>query len=278
MMPAHRDPRTLHEVRQELRRIFAGAGQPPENETEVLLCAGLHSAFLVTFENSEDTAFSPGDTKFGGWPDALPEWVWPTDLQGTPLRFLCQLSLPDVDPAGTSDWLPDQGLLSVFWNFSSSAAHLTYVRDEDLSRLQRRSPADPQNEQVSTYLPRRMHLRQCYRLVSEYTELTLTDFSVLHALYPACKLAVEGTDPPAEGSDLTLFGVSEFPFGFPGSSGRPVHDPQLPVVSLWCVNFMDDDIADDVDGNHNYNCDILVSKQRVKQGDFSSAWLDIDAQ
>ncbi|UQN06472.1 DUF1963 domain-containing protein [Deinococcus sp. QL22] len=142
-----RDPRTLAEVHHEIRTVFQQAGLPRDTNAERLIRQGLDTAYEVTLERADEHSFALGESKFGGHPHVLPEWPWPTDPQGMPLRFLYQIQLACLEPERTSECLPTEGLLSVFWDFFSRSMELTYHRTWSPTRgpsLQRRDDAQSQ--------------------------------------------------------------------------------------------------------------------------------------
>ena len=267
-----RDPRTLAQVHQEIRQIFHGANLPSGNETEMLVYHGIHTAYRVTLEHCEEDELLPGSSKFGGHPDVLPEWKWPVDPEGKPLRFLYQILLSALEPERTSDCLPTQGMLSTFWDFNSTSVHVAYTTD--LNRLERRVPPEIGGTPTHTYSTRRMFLEQGYQLMDLFSDLPLENFSVAGQLYEACNVAVWGQMDQFAYTELTLFGfVDSIPFGYRyAQPRRPANDPWLPIMMLRNVHLMDEDIAWDAGDNHSYKCEVLIGKEDLKHKRFSSAW------
>jgi len=64
---------------------------------------------------SDEAAIQPGQTKFGGLPDLPVNTPWPT-MNGTPMEFIAQIQLADAHPYDSTHTLPEQGLLSFFYD------------------------------------------------------------------------------------------------------------------------------------------------------------------
>lgn len=63
----------------------------------------------------DETQLSPGTTRFGGSPDAPPEWAWP-EYNGSVLPFVGQISLAEIASSITSSPLPNSGMLFFFFD------------------------------------------------------------------------------------------------------------------------------------------------------------------
>ncbi|WP_221089926.1 DUF1963 domain-containing protein [Deinococcus aquaedulcis] len=264
------DPRTLAEIHQAIRIVLQEAGLPPGTDTEACILQSIQPCYHVTLDPCAEHTLPVGGTKFGGHPDVQPDWVWPMDAEGKPLRFVCQINCADLDTLRTSDALPQGGLLSIFWDFLSEAVAFTFV--QDVHGLERRSPPSWEGEPLHTYRSRCMLLSQSYELVDRFVELPLDDGTDFSEVYHACRAVVQ--DEAFTFHGFTLFGMSaSIPFGFQyANPTRPIDDPWLPILTFRIPSWMDEDIASDTDDNHLYICEFLISRQDLLARRFAAAW------
>ncbi|MGE7094486.1 YwqG family protein [Lysinibacillus sp. NPDC048646] len=70
----------------------------------------------ATTTPTADDAIQIGQSKIGGTPDVPTDFAWPFTNNDQPLYFLCQLNLTEVQPYDSDNLLPDEGLLSFFYD------------------------------------------------------------------------------------------------------------------------------------------------------------------
>lgn len=79
------------------------------------LCKLLKESARLKTERAPESAIRIGQSKFGGWPDVPLGFQWPR-LNGRPLAFLLQLNCGDIRAAAPTLPVPEQGLISVFYD------------------------------------------------------------------------------------------------------------------------------------------------------------------
>ena len=82
---------------------------------EQILQFAKNSIRVTTIPTADDT-IQIGHSKIGGAPDVPTDFVWPYTNNNQPLYFLCQLNLTEVKPYDSYNLLPDEGLLSFFYD------------------------------------------------------------------------------------------------------------------------------------------------------------------
>ena len=82
---------------------------------EQILQFAKNSIRATTTPTADDT-IQIGQSKIGGTPDVPLDFVWPYTNNDQPLSFLCQLNLTEIKPYDSTNLLPDEGLLSFFYD------------------------------------------------------------------------------------------------------------------------------------------------------------------
>ncbi|UXM95304.1 YwqG family protein [Bartonella sp. HY329] len=68
-----------------------------------------------------------GQSRIGGGPDLAPDTLWPRDSQGFYYNFLAQINLADI--VDNQDYLPQQGLISLFYGNDGDDWHVMFNVD-----------------------------------------------------------------------------------------------------------------------------------------------------
>jgi uncharacterized protein (TIGR02996 family) len=121
-----------------------------------------HALPALTFrsEPADDADLLIGQSKFGGEPDVPPGFYWPR-YEGRPHGFLAQFNLMRLSKSAARRGLPREGLLSVFYSYSSDVFTLAdtggwrVFHFSDLDHLERR-PSPDDLEQHDNYRPCRL--------------------------------------------------------------------------------------------------------------------------
>lgn len=83
------------------------------------LIALLKPAIGLDATRTDDAEIADGASKFGGAPDVPLDFEWPMH-EGRPLDFMGQINLEEIAPFDIESVLPEQGLLSFFYDCANS--------------------------------------------------------------------------------------------------------------------------------------------------------------
>jgi uncharacterized protein DUF1963 len=91
------------------------AGRPKHARLPARVAALAETALALSAETGADLKLRVGASKIGGLPDLPRAMAWPT-VGGRPLAFLAQLDLSEVSRHLEGSGLPEEGLLSFFYD------------------------------------------------------------------------------------------------------------------------------------------------------------------
>lgn len=72
------------------------------------------ASILLKTQSAEESEFDIGEIKIGGMPDLPAGFIWPR-FNDKPLAFIAQINLADIAAYDRENQLPDNGLLSFFY-------------------------------------------------------------------------------------------------------------------------------------------------------------------
>ena len=269
-----RDPRSLTEVHQAIRALFAQQGHPAGTSAEEYFCRSVYPEFSVELGLCDEQTIPVGESKFGGLPDVLPEWNWPLASDGQPLRFLCQLRLDKLEIERISDVLPMTGLLSFFWSFQAEEAVVKYT--EEINSLRRYARNDGENENMYFYSCRSMTIAQSYRLIdkSMANGLDKKYLPLVFDIYEDVNQIIN-----RKFNLFSFFGALDFTVA--ATYENPNYDPQNPWLTLLYIHdpwMIGDDVYEDTDDSHSFIPEFIIKRDDLIQHNFSAAWLSMDVQ
>jgi len=125
---------------QLLDSLRVGSSSSAAAAVQSLISAAVH----LQISPADDAKISIGASKMGGNPDSPNGTAWP-DWQGTPLAFVLQIHLPDLNAFSATKALPQSGTLSFFYEggekvfgdqpTDQGAWRVLYFDNTDLHRL-----------------------------------------------------------------------------------------------------------------------------------------------
>ena len=272
----------------------------------------LRSSIRVETKNSSENV--PGGSKLGGLPDLPLGFKWPyysdVDYKGEfgnrPLSFLAQINLKDVTALDFSKLLPEQGLLSFFYetmsmpwglDFKEKGCARVYYFPDDASSLQRTNfPNDLSSEgrfsesslvfsqkaslpDFEEYLnlttPNKKRGRSVYRSLDLYYDL-LAEFGV-DISDPESKLL--GYADPIQGSNLARdcalvsygINIGGAEYKLTSEQEQDIHQQSKDWILLFQLCSTDEMMFGDLGCVYYF-----IHRQDLAQRDFSKIWLRLE--
>lgn len=195
----HQPPKTPHEFRERLDQLDLS------RHADRLVGLARQSIQLKPLEQTLSDDHEQARTRLGGRP-LLPERAaWPTTARGQPLSFVAQVDCAEVAGLLPDQSLPQDGLLSFFYEATTQRAWGDHPADAGHWAVRHTDPGTP---------------------------VTMRDFPAeldVPGRFPAAALTpeVEWTFPPAQSYDAEQAGVDGFWSDYEDVFGQPVEDPVI---------------------------------------------------